>query len=698
MQKQKIQYLISYITLAFLLIGQYVPSFVYAAPNDPTTIVGIKKSRTSKILDNFKNQEKVLLFENIPFSSDDELGIFNAEKKMNSLSDVLKRIESSKDQYKEQKRIVTREKITLKRTIAELDTSISETEQSIKDTEDRISEKNREIAQYSVHIEELQQKIIDNKEIILEYLTYIYTKGDLIYSQTQDIDVMKSIILNDGDISDILNDIHYKSLLETAGQNFIEQHRSLVKEYYYNKESLKKEKIEYLRLKNELITKNRDLLGQKEYKEQLLEVTKWQEALFNQYIATKQQSEENIQNRLSNISEEYTNIFAKLGDKYKCDVVGTGSVRAITENTASGYTFTDSGTLLDSCSDLQKFYASEKQLIDYPIDEDLRNPLIWPVAATRLSTYFHDEWYYKALGSEHEAIDIPMPQSSDIIAPTAGYVYFINPPTKGGYGYMALKHANGFVSVYGHISEVLVNKFDFVQAGQLFARSGGAPGTPGAGVMTSGAHLHFELYKNRESIDPLRYFDLTRLRYDSLDGKYRYKFIEDLKARYGAKTNISKYSTFLIAGSSEIERQKYFLANYAVPAFADVDVWTEEAVGAKLDPSFLMCIGLAESNLGHHLKTAYNVGNVGNVDSGGTYDFPNAREGIYWMAKTLNNKYLGKYQSIDKLSRWGNKTGSIYASSSTNWHNNIVRCLSALKGRFIEDDFQFRLANDTEIE
>lgn len=698
MQKHNIQTIFTAFILSVFCVHIYAPAFVYAAESDPTTIVGIKKSRTSKILDTFKNQEKVLLFENVPFSSDDELGIFNAERKMNSLGDILKRLQSSKEQYKEQKRIVTREKITLKRTISELDASINETEQSISDTEDRISEKNREIAQYAQHIEELQQKITVNKEAILRYLTYIYSKWDLIYDDSQNVDIMRSIILNDGDISDILNDIHYKSILEVTGQNFIEQHRSLIKEYYYNKESLKKEKIEYLRLKNELITKNRDLLGQKEYKEQLLEMTKWQEALFNQYIATKQQSEENIQGRLTNISDEYTNIFAKLGDKYKCDVVGTGSVQAITTNTASGYTFTDSGNLLDSCSDLQKFYAAEKQLIDYPIDEDLRNPLIWPVAASRISTYFHDEWYYKALGSEHEAIDIPMPQSSDIVAPTAGYVYFINPPTKSGYGYIALKHANGFVSVYGHISEVLVNKFDFVDAGKIFARSGGAPGTPGAGVMTSGAHLHFELYKNRESIDPLRYLDLTRLRYDSIEGKYRYKFVEDLKARYGNKTNISKYSTFLIAGSSEVERQKYLLANYAVPAFANVDVWTEEAVGAKLDPSFLMCIGLAESNLGNHLKTAYNVWNIGNTDSGGTYEFTSAREGIYWMAKTLNNKYLGKYQSIDKLSRWGNKTGSIYASSSANWHNNVVRCLSALKGRFIEDNFQFRLADDTEIE
>jgi murein DD-endopeptidase MepM/ murein hydrolase activator NlpD len=60
----------------------------------------------------------------------------------------------------------------------------------------------------------------------------------------------------------------------------------------------------------------------------------------------------------------------------------------------------------------------------------------------------------------------------------AGYVYFINEPTQNGYGYMAIKHPNGFMTVYGHISEVLVKKFDFIEKGQVFAKSGGAPGTP----------------------------------------------------------------------------------------------------------------------------------------------------------------------------------------------------------------------------
>lgn len=186
----------------------------------------------------------------------------------------MKRINSSKEQYKDQKRVVTREKFTLKRIIADLDTSISETEKSIADTEELIAEKNREIAKYVLHIDELNMKIEENKASILRYLTYIYTKGDLVYDGAQNIDVLRSIILNDGDIGEIFNDIHYKSVLEMAGQNFIEVHRSLVKEYYYNKESLKKGKITNVRLKTELLAKNRDISAQKLYKEQILEVTK----------------------------------------------------------------------------------------------------------------------------------------------------------------------------------------------------------------------------------------------------------------------------------------------------------------------------------------------------------------------------------------------------------------------------------------
>lgn len=93
----------------------------------------------------------------------------------------------------------------------------------------------------------------------------------------------------------------------------------------------------------------------------------------------------------------------------------------------------------------------------------------------------------------------------------------------------------------------------------------------------------------------------------------------------------------------------------------------------------MMCIGLAETTLGNRLKTSYNIGNIGNTDSGSTYSFNSAQEGLYWMTATFNNRFLGKYTKLSELSRWGNPDGAIYASSNSNWHNNTVRCLSALK-------------------
>jgi hypothetical protein len=65
------------------------------------------------------------------------------------------------------------------------------------------------------------------------------------------------------------------------------------------------------------------------------------------------------------------------------------------------------------------------------------------------------------------------------------------------------------------------------------------------------------------------------------------------------------------------------------------------------------------------------------------------------MGKTFNNQYLGQYTRVSELSRWGNNRGLIYASSPENWHNNIIRCMSALKGRFVEDDYTFRLSPPT---
>lgn len=198
--------------------------------------------------------------------------------------------------------------------------------------------------------------------------------------------------------------------------------------------------------------------------------------------------------------------------------------------------------------------------------------------------------------------------------------------------------------------------------------------------MTSGAHLHFEVWQNKNPIDPLRVLNIASVEYTTLLAKYQDKFIADFTESFGTGADTSKYERkFILRGDNEEARQKYLLKTYATPDFQNWSMWVNTALDARIDPSFMMCVGLSETTLGNNLKTPYNIGNVGNTDDGGTYTFTSPSEGLSWMTKTFNNKFLGKYKTIDELSRWGNTTGSIYASSNGNWHNNLVRCLSALK-------------------
>lgn len=127
----------------------------------------------------------------------------------------------------------------------------------------------------------------------------------------------------------------------------------------------------------------------------------------------------------------------------------------------------------------------------------------WPVEPTLgVSAHFHDAMYKKRFGMEHEAIDIPVLQGSVVFAAAPGVVVKVSDNGKG-YNSLVISHDGGLSTLYGHVSAFLVQEGDVVFAGQPIALSGGTPGTNGAGRMTTGAHLHFEMMRDGVHIDPL---------------------------------------------------------------------------------------------------------------------------------------------------------------------------------------------------
>lgn len=103
----------------------------------------------------------------------------------------------------------------------------------------------------------------------------------------------------------------------------------------------------------------------------------------------------------------------------------------------------------------------------------------------------------------HAGVDIVGKEGSEIKALAAGVVSFAD--TKGGYGrFVEIKHSNGLTTRYGHNKELLVRSGQVVRKGQTIALLGSSG-------RSTGPHLHLEVHKNGQAVDPGDYFpDLKR--------------------------------------------------------------------------------------------------------------------------------------------------------------------------------------------
>jgi len=65
------------------------------------------------------------------------------------------------------------------------------------------------------------------------------------------------------------------------------------------------------------------------------------------------------------------------------------------------------------------------------------------------------------------------------------------------FGYvLSIQHNNGYMSIYKHSSDLFKEKGDIISRGELLGRIGNK------GTISSGPHLHFELWKDGTALDP----------------------------------------------------------------------------------------------------------------------------------------------------------------------------------------------------
>ena len=145
-------------------------------------------------------------------------------------------------------------------------------------------------------------------------------------------------------------------------------------------------------------------------------------------------------------------------------------------------------------------------------DFELKGVLSWPVSPSLgISAYFRDPSYRAALGLDHDAIDIRAPQGTTVVAPADGIVLKTKGGTGNDYHFIVIGHGSEVMTLYGHMYDIFVRPGQSVRRGEAIGLSGGMPGTRGAGWLTTGPHLHFEVFRNGVHVDPMEYLDLTAL-------------------------------------------------------------------------------------------------------------------------------------------------------------------------------------------
>lgn len=436
--------------------------------------------------EDWKEKQRQQFLENIKSE------IRGSEKELSDMNANLQDAEGRLDHVHE-------EITTLSEQLANLDGKIRTTEQLVLNTAAQIAKKENEMVFIYTEIELKNAEIEHQKKMLVEYLSALYQQESAItntMTNNSEINIAK-LLLSDEPVGLQLQKIRYSNIMEQKGLEIFERLELLVGELEEDKELAKLAKNRLTKLYARLEEERSNLEVQREAKANLLQVTRGEEAIYQTLIEETKKQQAQIQSDLRELRDNLVFIqeeMGRLGDNFNPD-------------------------------DYQDLFSGEKTSIYAYInaykDAVGEFALMWPVLPSRgISAYFRDSSYAAVFGVPHNAVDIPVPQKTTIRAPAEGVVYKVR-DNGMGYNYLILAHKGGFQTVYGHVYDFLVEPGEKVRRGQSIALSGGTPGTKGAGYMTTGAHLHFEVMKGGKYIDPLEFLPLAALDYNALPQKYQ---------------------------------------------------------------------------------------------------------------------------------------------------------------------------------
>ena len=378
------------------------------------------------------------------YSQDSNDEVKDLNRQIQLKKEEAKKIKARQEKYAQTLKEKQREKISLIGQLAILDNHLAKSELDIEKVQTDISITDLEIKKIDAEIKEINEQTVEEKDHLASILR-------LLYKQDQ-ASALEIILLNDN-LSEFLNQIKYIEDINGAIGKSLDILKANKEQSEKKLASLDEKNKELNGLKNELEDKKIALEDEQESKGFILEQTRSSEKEYQRLLQLARQEQEQAAADISGLEKTVRDKISRISER-KLE-------------------FNDAG-------------------------------LTWPVPKNIITAYFHDPDYPFRFIFEHPAIDIKAGQGTQVKAAASGYVARAKDAGKG-YSYIMLIHGDGLATVYGHVSKIYVEEEEYVVQGQTIGLSGGLPGTSGAGRLTTGPHLHFEVRLNGIPVNPSEY-------------------------------------------------------------------------------------------------------------------------------------------------------------------------------------------------
>ncbi|RJQ14015.1 hypothetical protein C4553_01665 [Candidatus Parcubacteria bacterium] len=339
-----------------------------------------------------------------------------------------------------------KQKDSLTKEIQLLNSRINKLNLDIKYTQNRISKTNLEINSLEYKIEEKIFEIENKTKAMTSVIQSLYEA-----EQEQPL----IAILRNESISDMVAQINYLSTLESQLLANLRQLKDLRDNLTNEKRKQEGLKTDLTKLKNKLADQQNVEAWQRQQKNQVLKDTKNQEKEYRDLLVETNQRREEIAREIFELEEK---------------------IRLTIDPNA--------------------IPIKRPGVLGWPVETHRITQTYGPTSKTG----FNNDSY-----NFHNGIDIGLPAGTPVFSAGEGEVIANGNVSPYAYGrWVAIKHPNNLVTLYGHLSVVKVSNGQSVKRGELIAYSGNTG-------FSTGPHLHFTVYAGDTFKTVQRWFGLLPL-------------------------------------------------------------------------------------------------------------------------------------------------------------------------------------------